>query len=182
MRAILATAAALAVAFAAAVAVPAAVPAAVPRNLPGCFGRSGVQYDSHVAYECIFGQKGNGALYWAQNLYVIEYYWHPAKGDEVVTEIYFKPPGTSWPGVSGNGNPLVTPLGLPFPPRSNGRIVVLADGCVVSWPALDQVPTDCTSTSQGGQPGETHQMTPVEQASVSGFAKIMFAAVPDRAW
>lgn len=173
----MAAAGVLACSMAVALAIPAT--AAAPASLPGCFGRPGVQFGSHIAYECIFALPGDGILYWSQNKYVFEYYWHPAPGDMVVAEVYFKQSGSTYPGQP---NPFTTPLGVPLPPRSNGRIVVLADGCVVAAPVLSPVPTWCLATSQGGQAGEFHQMTPAEQASVSGFWKIMNAATPDRAW
>lgn len=150
--------------------------AATPHNYAGCNNHLGVEYATHLAYLCVNG--GKGTLYWTQYLYTFEYYWHPSNGDMVVTEVYFKPPGSVWLGEE----PLVTPVGLPLPPRSNGRLVILADGCIVSAPVLDVVPTFCLSTDHGGQSGSFHQMTPVEQNSVRDFWTIMFASVPDNAW
>lgn len=160
--------------------------AATPHNVAGCNNHAGVEFDSHLAYLCVNGINGEGTLYWTQYLYTFQYYWHPNSGSMVVTETYYKPPGYLAGKVCNAGTtvcpPLVTPFSLPLPPRSNGRIVTLADGCVVSAPTLNPVPTFCTSTSQGGQPAETHQMTPVEQHSIDSFWKIMFASVPDKAW
>lgn len=153
-------------------------------NLAGCFGHAGVQMPGHVAYECLYVPPGHlGALYFSQNLYAFAYYWHPAAGDMVVTEVYYKPPGSRWAkyGVPAADDPLRTPISLPLPPRSNGRIVTLADGCIVAAPSIAVVPTVCTGTSQGGQPDETKQMTTAEQASIKAFWSVMYH-LPGVAW
>jgi hypothetical protein len=168
-----------ALAAAIAVIVPAAAPAATPQRYAACNGHLGVEYGSKIAYECLYAEQGAGTLYWAVNKLVISYYWNPTgvPGAMVAAETYYR---TCAQDRSLFGS--ACPDGLPLLPQSNGRLVTLADGCLVAAPDQAIVPTDCTSTSQGGQPGETHQMTTAEQLSVAAFWRIMHDAVPLTEW
>jgi hypothetical protein len=150
--------------------------AAAPQPYPACNGHPGVEYGSMVAFECVDAQKGVGTLIWAVNLYEISYSWRPNTGNMVVAETFYR----TCAQIAAEG--AKCPAGLPSLPQSNGRLITLADGCIVGAPSQATVPTTCTGTSQGGQPGETKQMTTVEHASVAAFYKIMHEAVPLREW
>ena len=150
--------------------------AAAPQSYPACNGHPGVQYGSMAAFECVYAQKGAGTLIWAVNQYEISYYWHPSSGNIVVAETFYR----TCAQIAAEG--AKCPDGLPLLPRDNGRLITLADGCLVGAPSQATVPTTCTGTGQGGQPDETKQMTTVEQASVATFYKIMHKAVPLRQW
>jgi hypothetical protein len=170
-------AAAVALAFVSGPAAGAA-PAASPQPYAACNGHLGVEYGTKIAYECLYAEKGGGILYWAVNKLAATYYFNPAgTGGMVAAESYFR---TCAQDQSLFG--AACPLGLPLLPQSNGRLITLADGCLVAAPDQAVVPTICTSTSQGGQPGETHAMTTAEQATVAAFYKIMHAAVPLSQW
>jgi len=117
-----------------------------------------------------------GTLIWAVNLYEISYYWRPSTGNMVVGETFYR----TCAQIAGEG--AKCPVGLPLLPQNNGRLITLADGCLVGAPSQATVPTTCTGTGQGGQPGETKQMTTVEQASVAAFYKTMHEAVPLSEW
>lgn len=168
----------VAVAAAAALLFPAAgnALAAAPQTYPACNGHPGVQYGSMVAYECVYARKGAGTLIWNVNLYMISYYWRPSTGNMVVGETFYR----TCSQIAAEG--AKCPDGLPFLPQGNGRLITLADGCLVSAPSQATVPTACTGTSQGGQPDETRQLTTVEQASMAAFYKIMHEAVPLSGW
>ena len=150
--------------------------AAAPQPYRACNGHPGVRYGSMVAYECFYAKKGAGTLIWAVNLYEISYYWRPSTGNMVVGETFYR----TCAQIAGEG--AKCPVGLPLLPQNNGRLITLADGCLVGAPSQATVPTTCTGTGQGGQPGETKQMTTVEQASVAAFYKTMHEAVPLSEW
>jgi hypothetical protein len=150
--------------------------AAAPQSYRACNGHPGVEYGSMVAFECVYAQKGVGTLIWTVNLYEISYYWRPSTGSMVVAETFYR----TCAQIAAEG--AKCPVGLPLMPQNNGRLITLADGCLVGAPSQATVPTTCTGTGQGGQPGETKQMTTVEQASVAKFFKIMHEAVPLREW
>jgi hypothetical protein len=155
----------------------------------GCWNNIGVDIPTHVAYECLYAIPHVGLLYWVQNLYAISYYFHPfPPGEMVVYEVYFKLPGTSWPGIiPSSQNPLPsTPGNEPTPPRDNGRLIALADGCVVQAPTdIGPPPTTCLPTHLGGQPtGPVRTMTTNEQNSINGFWSMFTLAshIPEAAW
>jgi hypothetical protein len=150
--------------------------AVAPQPYPACNGHPGVEYGSMAAYECVYAQRGAGTLIWAVNLYEIGYYWRPSTGHMVVGETFYR----TCAQIAAEG--AKCPDGLPSLPRGNGRLITLADGCLVGAPSQATVPTTCTGTSQGGQPDETRQMTTVEQASVTAFYKIMHKAVRVSEW
>ena len=150
--------------------------AAAPQPYPACNGHPGVEYGSMAAYECVYAKKAAGTLIWAVNPYVISYYWRPSTGHMVVAETFYR----TCAQIAAEG--ARCPYGLPSLPQGNGRLITLADGCLVGAPSQAAVPTTCTGTSQGGQPDATKQMTTVEQASVAAFYKIMHEAVPLSEW
>ena len=168
----------LAAAAAAALLFPAAGNAlsAAPQHYRACNGHSGVEYGTMAVYQCLYAKKGEGTLIWAVNQNAISYYWRPSTGNMVVAETFYR---TCAQIAAGGAK---CPEGLPSLPKSNGRMITLADGCLVGAPSQATVPTICTGTSQGGQPGETKQMTTVEQASVAAFYKIVREAVPLSQW
>lgn len=163
---------------------------------PACFNKHPtlhVQISGHIAYECLgLGKtpiQGVG-LYWSDNLYELNYYWHPGHGQMVVNETFFK----SCPEVSQerHGAPCGLYAGVPMLTNAagvdqwaEGRFIIMADGCVVDAPT-DQgtVPDWCsmviTDGGEGPLPG--HQMTTVEYNSAKGFWSIMNYYTPDKYW
>lgn len=178
----------------AAVTAPAAAAPSIP--YPVCFGKAPVlhaQVSGHIAYECL----GLGAaplegvgLYWSDNLYELNYYWHPGHGQIVVNETFFKScyevqlerHGAAC-GLYGN-----VPVGDNNPGQNHwadGRFIIMADGCVVAAPTdTGAVPTQCALIMQGGgaiiSPGRA--MNATELLSAKGFWAIMERYTPDNYW
>lgn len=150
--------------------------ASTPKPQTACDGFNGVQYGSHLSFICLHRIAADGTLYWYPDLYTVQFYMHPNNGDMVVTETYYR----SCSQIVSLGS--TCPDGLPLPPRANGRIVTLADGCLVDAPSLGTVPTQCTPISDGGQVGSTRQMTTAEQDSVSHFWDLLHYTVKDSEW
>jgi hypothetical protein len=160
--------AALAAVVLAAAPVPASTAASTPRPLPDCFGHPGVQVGSFDDYACI---APGGLYFWV----TLDNGVGGVLGDGVNAEWYKQhpDPGNFWVFET------FTPGGSL---RANGRTVIIDVApfgeCQVVFPSWSVTPAQCTDLTQGGQPGETHQMTPQEQASVNDFIGNMRAAIP----
>ena len=158
---------------------------------PKCFGTgaTSVQLSGHIAYECLGvgnGQDGVG-LYWSDNLYELNYYWHPASGEIVVNETFFK--SCYDVQLERHGAPCALSAGVPTTvtppvtgtdPYANGRLIWMADGCVVDAPTdTSTAPTTCSAIIlAGGSVGPGRAMNPVELSSISHFWEIMDHYLP----
>lgn len=193
LAAAVAISAGLAFGVAASAAAAPTAPAASSTSIPykPCFGTvpatQQAQIPGHIAYECVglgkTAAEGVG-VYWADNLYSIQFYWHPGHGGQVIQESFLKscaevnlerhlPPG----GPCTNYSDLPLPDTTPGQDKvANGRLIWLADGCVLAAPTdLGAPPTQCAVVIQGGgadvSPGRP--LTAAEQADVNGFWSIM---------
>jgi hypothetical protein len=164
---------------------------------PVCFGKAPVlhvQIPNHIAYECLglgnFGKYPSVGLYWSDNLYELNYYLHPGHGAMVVNETFFK--SCAEVSQERHGAPCGLYAGVPMTdgsananPWASGRLIWLADGCVVDAPTdTGAVPTFCSSVIDNGgdDPLPGHQMTSVEQLAVNEFWQIMDKYTPDKYW
>lgn len=133
-----------------------------------------------ASYPCVrlFGGHNNwlcvyGGLYWTDNLFTREFYWHPYAGDQVVMEQYF------CRGDQDNayGHPICisNAPGVPASePRWQRRVISLADGCTVyGWNvAYDDktppAPVHCVLPT-----GSERPLTSGERKSVLDFWTVM---------
>jgi hypothetical protein len=177
MRKLLTVAAVAIIAVLAAFVPASAAPAANPQVYPACDNHFGVEYSTKIAYECLYSETGGGILYWAVNKFVATYYFNPyGTSGMVATESYFR---TCAQDVALGQ---ACPQGFPLLPQSNGRIITLADGCLVSAPSQSTVPNTCLPTSLGGQPGTARPMNATETATITAFYAIMHKTVSDNEW
>jgi hypothetical protein len=164
---------------------------------PACFGKAPtlhVQIPNHIAYECLglgnFGAFPSVGLYWSDNLYELNYYLHPGHGGMVVNETFFK--SCAEVSQERHGAPCGLYAGEPMTNGSatgdswaNGRLIWLADGCVVDAPTdTGAVPNWCSSVITIGGDSYTpgHQMTSVEHLATEQFWQVMDHYTPDKYW
>lgn len=163
---------------------------------PPCFGLKPTlhaQIPNHIGYECV----GLGAttiqgvgVYWSDNLYNLNYNWHPGHGQMVVTESFDK--SCAEVSLERHGAPCGLYANLPTNDTTpgqdsyaNGRWIEMADGCIPVAPTDKSVPpTTCAVVIQGGGgtilPGRP--MNAQEQLSINGYWSIMNRYTPDEYW
>jgi hypothetical protein len=165
---------------------------------PPCFGGTTLhaQIAGHIAYECL-GAGGDTSttdlgtgVYWSDNLYDLNYNWHPGSGEIVVEEIFLK--SCAEVSLERHGAPCALYGGVPVTDTNpgadsyaNGRLIWMADGCLVDAPTdTTSPPTDCSAVIlDGGRSAAVGRpMTPVELDSIADYWAIMEKYIPDQYW
>lgn len=128
-----------------------------------------VRLPNHNNWECVTG----GGLYWTDNLYTRQFYWHPASGDLTVLEDYFCQ--NDQETVAGHPTCISNAPGVPAnTSRAQRRTISLADGCTIyGWNVASGAtnptpPTHCTLYN-----GAHRALTSAETRSVLTFWKYM---------
>lgn len=180
-----------AVVFAATASVPATAAPHIP--YPKCFGTgTGVELTNHIAYEClgIGGTDQGVGVYWSDNLYELNYYWHPDHGGIVINETFFK--SCHEVSLERHGAPCglydnvpVTDSNPGANSYANGRLIWFADGCIVSAPTdTSAVPTQCSAVilDGGRSVAPARALTAQEADSLADYWSIMKRYTPDAYW